>query len=211
MTKHSEHADVEITVMPKKSWNEMIAEIRQEGTRMAKELREQGHKFKVGILAPRKVQGGDSVPLSGVTFDLDWKLATRLEMIELSKDLISKSYFLGTLDQSLPTVLGSVIKGKGLYEHGIGEFFLLYGKFEQKYGLANGKVTRAKMEVLVNGDSRYLKPYKERGKVRLDPLPYAVRNILSHVGNNPNTLDQEGNDLKTSIELLKSWVTLKEK
>ena len=90
--------------------------------------------------------------------------------------------------------------------HGIGEFFLLYGKFEQKYSLSNGKETRARMENLVNEDTRYLKPYKERGKERLYPLPYAVRNILSHVGNNPNTLDQEGKDLKTSIELLKSWV-----
>ena len=207
MAKHAEYEDVEITVTPKKSWNEMIEGIRQKGTRMAKELREQGHKFKVGILAPRKVQGGDSVPLSGIRFDLDWKMATRLEMIELARDLITKSYFLGTLDQSLPTVLGSVIEGKGLYEHGIGEFFLLYGKFEQKYGLSTPKKTRAKMVDLVNGDSRYLKPYKERGKERLDPLPYAVRNILSHVGNNPNSLDREGSDLKTSIELLKSWVT----
>ena len=127
-------------------------------------------------------------------------------MIELARDLITKSYFLGTLDQSFPTVLGSVIEGKGLYKHGIGEFFLLYGKFEQKYGLSNGKKTRAKMVDLVNGDRRNLKPYKERGKERLDPLPYAVRNILSHVGNNPNSLDREGSDLKTSIELLKSWV-----
>ena len=65
MAKHTEYEDVEITVTTEKSWNEMIERICQKGTRMAKKLREQGHKFKVGILAPRKVQGGDSVPLSG--------------------------------------------------------------------------------------------------------------------------------------------------
>ena len=47
--------------------------------------------------------------------------------------------------------------------------------------------------------------------LRLDPMPYAVRNIPSHVDNNPNSLDREGNDLKTSIELLKSWVAPKKK
>ena len=116
MAKHTEYEDVKITVATEKSWNEMIKKIRQKGSQKAKELRKQGHKFKVGILAPRKVRGGDSVPLAGIRFDMDWKMTTRLEMIELAKDLITKSYFLGTLDHSLPTVLGSVIEGKGLYE-----------------------------------------------------------------------------------------------
>ncbi len=61
------------------------------------------------------------------------------------------------------------------------------------------------MEALVSGDKRYMKPYTEHGQTRLDPLPYAVRNILSHVGSNPNTLDPKGNDLRTSVELLRQW------
>ena len=128
-------------------------------------------------------------------------------MVESARDLITKAYMLGS-DSALPTVLTSVIKGKGLYEYGIGEFFLLYGKFQQQYRLTD-KDTRTKMEDLVNGDKRYLKPYKIRGKEQFVPLPYAVRNILSHVGNNPNTLDQEGKELRTSIDLLKSWVASK--
>ena len=197
--------------MSENSWKNMIEGIRQKGLQLADELRKQGHHFRVEILAPRQVGGGDTVPLCGVMFDLDWKIATRLEMIELARDLITKSYYIGTLDKSLPIVLKAVIEGKGLFEHNIGEFFLLYGKFEQKYRLPNSKKTRAKMVELVNGDSRYLKTYMERGKERLDPLPYAVRNILSHVGNNPNILDQEGKDLKISIELLKSWVNSQNK
>ena len=36
------------------------------------------------------------------------------------------------------------------------------------------------MLALVNGDKKYMKCYKEHGKPRLVPLPYAVRNILAH-------------------------------
>ena len=52
-----------------------------------------------------------------------------------------------------------------------------------------------------------LKPYTERGTERLDPLPYAVRNILAHSGTNPNSLDPEGEELRKSIELLTIWVS----
>ena len=62
------------------------------------------------------------------------------------------------------------------------------------------------MMKLVEGEPRWMKPYVERGKTTMQPLPYAVRNILSHVGTNPNSLDPNGNDLRTSIELLRSWV-----
>ena len=62
------------------------------------------------------------------------------------------------------------------------------------------------MKALVEGDKKYLKCYRERGKTCLYPLPYAVRNILAHSGNKSNTLDPEGKELQLSIELLRSWV-----
>ena len=126
-------------------------------------------------------------------------------MVESAKDMITNACLLGSLDPAFPTVLKSIIEGKGLYEHGIGEFFLLYGKFEQKYQLDTGKKTRDKMLDLLKGKEQHLKAYIERGKTRLDPLPYAVKNIMSHVGNNPNKCEEE--ELRTSIRLLKSWVT----
>ena len=107
---------------------------------------------------------------------------------------------------AFPTALRSIIEGKGLYEYSIGEFFQLYVNFEGKYQLTKGNDTRNKMEALVNGDKKYLKPYQIHGKSLLSPLPYAVRNILAHAGHNPNTLDPEGKELRTSIELLRSWV-----
>lgn len=203
---HSETAEFRVTVIPRKSWGKKLSSIRKSGARMERELREKGHKFHVEILGPREVQGGDSVPVSGVEIKLDWKVETRIKLVEAANSMITSAYLIGSLDSALPAVLRSVIEGRGLYEHSIGEFFLLYGKFEQKYKLSKGMETRAKMLGLLKADKRYLKPYKERGKTREDPLPYAVRNILSHVGKNPNTLDPRGDDLRKSIELLKSWV-----
>ena len=102
-------------------------------------------------------------------------------MVESARDSITKAHMLGSLDPGFLTVLAAIIEGKSLYEHSVGEFFQLYGKFEGKYQLTNQKKTKAKMEALVNGDKRYLKPYLEHGKSYLYPLPYAVRNILAHV------------------------------
>ncbi len=127
-------------------------------------------------------------------------------MVKSATDMITNAYILDSLDPAFPTVLRSIIEGKSLYEHSIGEFFQLYGKFQGKYQLTEGKETRAKMLALVNGDKRYLKPYQEYGKSVLLPLPYAVRNFLAHAGNNPNTLDMEGKELRTSIDLLRLWV-----
>lgn len=202
---HSEATDITITVKPKDLWDKRISSIKRSGARKAKEFQRRGHKFLVEILGPREVQGGDSVPLAGIQIQLDWKVETRIKLTEAANDMITNAYLIDCLDPALPAVLKSIIEGKGLYEHGIGEFFLLYGRFEQKHKLIKGTETRAKMLELLKGDKRFLKPYMERGKMRQDPLPYAVRNILSHMGNNPNTLDHQGGDLRTSVELLKSW------
>ena len=62
----------------------------------------------------------------------------------------------------------------------------------------------------MNGDKRFQKLYKEHGKWNYHPLPYAVRNILAHSGKNTNTLDEHGEELRSSIRLLRSWVTIDE-
>ena len=131
--KHSETADISITVKPKDSWAKKISSIRASGARKAREFRAQGHKFHVEILGPREVQGGDSVPLAGVKIKLDWKIETRTKLVEAANDIIANAYLIDSLDPAIPTVLKSLIEGRGLYEHGIGEFFLLYGQFEQKH------------------------------------------------------------------------------
>ena len=195
-----------VSVKSKHEWDKMMASIKEGGSRVAESVREQGRWLEVGVLAPKYVQSGDTVPIAGVLIDLDWKTATKLEMVELAKDMITKAYMLSSLDPAFPTVLQSIIGGKSLYEYSIGEFFQLYGQFEGKHQLSKGSQTREKMNALVDGDERYLKLYQEGGKSRLYPLPYAVRNILAHSGHNPNMLDPEGRELRKSIELLRTWV-----
>ena len=134
-----------------------MAAVKENGLRVAKDIGEQNLPFVVKPLAPKEVRGGDTIPLSGVVIKLDWQIATKLEMVESARDMITKAYMLDSLDPAFPTVLRSIIEGKGLYEYSIGEFFQLYGRFEGKYQLAKGNDTRDKMEALVNGDKRYLK------------------------------------------------------
>ena len=196
--------------MPKHNWDRRMSRIRRNGNRMARRMREQDQQFILRVLAPKVMLSEDSVPLGGAVIDLDWKVATKLEMVKSARDMITNAYTLGSLDPGFPTILRSVIEGKGLYEHSVGEFFQLYGQFEGMHQLTRGSMTKAKMEDLIDGDERYVKCYRDRGKWHLYPLPYAVRNILAHTGQNPNTLDQDGKELRISIELLRSWVSHEE-
>ena len=194
-----------MTVRPKHSWDQKMAAVTEAGARVVQELQQKGHAFKVELLAPNEMDDHTPVPLAAVKLELDWKIATRLEMVEAARNIITSAFMLKSLDPGFPSVLAAIIEGRGLYEHGIGEFFLLYGKFEQKHR-TSGTKTRARMMKFVKGDPQYMKPYTERGKIIMEPLPYAVRNILAHTGTNSNTLDQNGSDLRKSIELLRSWL-----
>ena len=186
-------------------WSERIADLQRRGRRMAKEYRRRGKSFITKALAPAMVYPGDKIQLSAAVIKLDWKMAAKLEMVEAAKDILTKSSILGSLDPALSTILTAVIEEKGLYQHNIGEFFLLYGQFEQKYGVFSGKKTLEKMEALIQEKKKFLKLYKDYDKETLVPLPYAVRNILSH-SKNPNKLDEKGKDIENSIELLKLWL-----
>lgn len=196
---------VSSTDKPNDSVEQQIADLQRRGRRMAKAYRRGGKSFIVRAFGPHVVSAGDEVRLASAVIKVDWKIAAKLEMVKAAEDIIRNSSLLGSLDLALPVILASVVEEKGLYEHSIGEFFQLYGQFEQKYGVFKTKETIEKMEALIQGDKKFLKPYKDHGKESLVPLPYAVRSILAH-SKNSNTLDQEGKDIKNSIKLLRSWL-----
>ena len=129
---------VSVTVQPDDWWEQRLADIRREGLRMARKYRSGGHHWHLENLSLPQVRGGDTVGLAVAKIDLNWKIATKIEMVKAARDIMGKSYTLGSLDPALQTILKSVIEEKGLYEHSIGEFFLLYGRFEQKYGVFKG-------------------------------------------------------------------------
>ncbi len=141
-SKNTQSDSVGVLIHTEESWAEKVAALRRDGMRAANRMRAQGNRFIVRILSPNEMRGGDTIPLGGVVLKLDWEIATRLEMIESARDLIAKAYILDSLDRGLPTVLKSIIEGKGLYEHNIGEFFLLYGRFQEKYQLSTEKQTK---------------------------------------------------------------------
>ena len=197
-------ADAEMFSLNRREWDQRMALFQGHGNLVAQRMHKEGHQMVMKVLAPRETQDGDSPTLAAVGFAVDWRVAARLEMVEAANDIFSKAWLLGPVDGALSVVLAQVIEGKGLYEHSVGELFQLYGEFEGKHQVAY-RDTETEMMSLVNGDARYLKDYREGGKWRQVPLPYAARNILAHV-NNPNILDIQGGELKTSIELLRSWV-----
>ena len=141
----------------------ITARLQKEGKRLAEQMRKQDQRFIAKILAPKEVQGGDTIPLRAVVIKPDWKIAAKLEMVESGTDIITRAYIVGALDPAFPTVLASIIEGKGLYEHNIGEFFQLYGMFEGKYQ-TQGQSTKAAMEKLVNGDVRWYPKTRQLAK-----------------------------------------------
>lgn len=105
--------------------------------------------------------------------------------------------------------LGSTVEGKGLYFDSIGEFFQLFGRFEQALGLADGynqrKIEHEMKVRLENEFDQYSREYLRDGSKSLAPLPLYVRNVLAHQGTNPKNGLQDG-DVRTAVRLLKGWL-----
>lgn len=102
-----------------------------------------------------------------------------------------------------------MIQGRGLYLDSIGEFFQLYGRFEQMLGLADDyKQERIKDEMrsrLGDDAGHQSREYVRSGTTSLTPLPLYVRNVLVHQGTNPANSLRDG-DVSTAIRLLKDWL-----
>ena len=84
-SKISASGDVNVIVMPKHEWDKKMSAIKEDGNRVANQMREQDKPFIVKPLAPKEMKGGDTVPLSGVVIKLDWKITTKLEMVRIRK------------------------------------------------------------------------------------------------------------------------------
>ena len=158
------------------------------------------------ILHPR-VTLGLEIHFTAIGIPDDDKAPVRRKMVELARDLITEVHMLSYPGEAtLCHIMANVIEGRDIYKDGVGEFFELYGRFEQKYG-TTGKETETKMKELIDGNMEDMKDYQgNRGETWYAPYPYVVRNVLAHQGTNPNQLDVEGNDLRKSIDLLREWI-----
>ena len=194
---------LQVQALSPESWEEQ----RRDFLENSSELSLDSHgDFDVQILSPLISESKSTGTLRAVIIERDDERIGKHKLVNSSRKLITEALLLwDRLEPALLTVLNDVISGKGLVEDSIGEFFLFYGKFEEKYQVSNGKEAKVKMFELLGDNDIDLKEYSERGKSKSYPLPYVVRNILSHKGRNPNALDAEGKDLIRSIQLLKKW------
>ena len=193
-------------VYDRHNWEEKLRPIKVGGEVVANILSQKnGCDFHIEGIAQHVVLENDSAPTSAAVIKLDWKTSLKLNTVKHAREIITNSYMMGSLDPFLPAVLASVVEEKSLYKHSYGEFFELYGKFEQKHSFKKDAQTLAKMKELTGDKPKWSKEYRERGKTKLYPLPYAVRQILAHQGQNPNKLDEKNEDIRESIKLLRRW------
>ena len=117
----AETATAEITVVPPKTWDGDVAELRAAGIQETQRLRGRGRTFLPAILAPDAMRGGGrSAHLGGALLALDWKIAAKLQVVRLVRKILTRMYMIESLDPSLAPVLAAAIEGKGLFEHNIG-------------------------------------------------------------------------------------------
>ena len=145
--------------------------------------------FKVVILAPKETPVGAEVTANVTLIQRDWKAATKLAMVEDANNFLTKAHKIELLNPDLLAALRSTIEEEPLPMYSIGEFFILYGRFEQKYGLSKPKETRKKMEELLKERKGHLKEYDKNKK---HPLPLHCQKHFSTHRNESEYTPREG-------------------
>ena len=209
-------------VMTEASWKAKRVKIKKNSKIMANRFRKQdkvisfhGREIVPCILASNAGKGGKETRLRVTHLELDWKISKKIDLMKDVKRVFTKLEEIDLLDRGLPVIFGDVLEGKGLYHHSIGEFFELYGKFEERHDTEHSATkTRLdkEMERLGKTDERYYKNKRfiENGAVDVcpEPLPYGVRNILAHQGTEKlNYLDPDGNEIEDATKLLEDLLT----
>ena len=152
---------------------------------------------------------GKYLEIQLVEIPRDGQQGGKLKLVRLANETLNQAYKLNLPIAGVPRVLASMVQGRGLYLDSIGEFFQLYGRFEQMLGLTDDyKQERIKNEMrsrLGDNDSHQSREYVRGGTTSLTPLPLYVRNVLAHQGTNPANSLRDG-DVSTAIRLLKDWL-----
>lgn len=134
---------------------------------------------------------------------------SKLKLVRLCNDALYQAYKLDLPIAGVPRVLASMVQGKGVYLDSIGEFFELYGRFEQMLGLTDDYKQQHIMDEMRSrlGDdaAQHSRDYVRGGLTSLTPLPLYVRNVLAHQGTNSANSLRDG-DVSTAIRLLKEWL-----
>ena len=133
----------------------------------------------------------------------------KLKLVRLCNDALYQAYKLDLPIAGVPRALASMVQGNGVYLDSIGEFFELYGRFEQMLGLTDDykqEQVKDEMRSRLGDDAvQHSREYVRGGSTSLTPLPLYVRNVLAHQGTNSANSLHDG-DVSTAIRLLKEWL-----
>ena len=155
------------------------------------------------------MQVGKYVEMQLVEIPRDGQQGGKLKLVKLSNALLLQAHKVGVPIAGVAGVLGSMIEMRGFYLDSVGEFFQLYGRFEQMLGSADdykqSKIEREMKDRLGDDVTQHSREYIRSGRKSLTPLPLYVRNVLAHQGTNPENLLGDG-DLQTAIRLLRDWL-----
>ena len=135
--------------------------------------------------------------------------AGKLKLVRLCNDALNQAYRLDLPIAGVPQALASMVQGKGLYLNSIGEFFELYGRFEQMLGLTDDyrqeQISEAMRSRLGDDAGKHSRKYVRGDTTTLTPLPLYIRNVVAHQGTNPANSLSDG-DVSRAIRLLKEWL-----
>ena len=161
---------------------------------------------RTGVLEMRV---GQYMELELLEIPRDGQQGGKLKLVKLSNAVLHQAHKLKLPIAGVAGVLGSMILGRGFYLDSVGEFFQLYGRFEQMLGLTDEyrqpEIEREMRDRLGDEVAQHSREYERDGKKSSKPLPLYVRNTLAHSGTNPANVLGDG-DLETSIRLLKDWL-----
>ena len=133
----------------------------------------------------------------------------KLKLVQLCNNALYQAYKMDLPIAGVPQVLASMVQGKGLYLNSIGEFFELYGRFEQMLGLTDDyrqeQISQAMRSRLGDDAGKHSRKYVRGDTATLTPLPLYVRNVVAHQGTNPANALSDG-DVSNAIRLLKEWL-----
>ena len=131
-----------------------------------------------------ELRTGQYFELQIVNIPKDGQQGGKLKLVRLSNELLHQAFKIGLPIAGVANVLGSLIEKRGLYFDSVGEFFQLFGRFEQMLGLPDDyKQLEIECEMqarLGNEVVQYSREYVRAGIKSFKPLPLYVRNVLTH-------------------------------
>ena len=229
MKKTTTSPAFEFKSLSESSWQEKRSIARTQGLRYLKQRNKNDGEFDTHVLGPSEVRANnrETATFTAVIVQHTWEYERRMKMLKWGRLLVNEAHFLGSFDKELSRSIMNAIQGdlpadlqsksreaneeiKQLREQRIEsdteidrltsdiirlckELEVIYPKKDEKY--------RAVEKHCVDREKHW-KEVTKYGKRKEEPLPFAIRNSISH----SNKCDWGIEDIETAIEILKNVI-----